>query len=132
MGIVNGVQKMQANRDLLLPTPLFVLGKTNVGDKVKLRWYPKEHFVGITPRNEMYAYSGVRWLAGFVVAPDGATNLNIHINILICMFMVYRDVIFTEMHVRTKEMPTNDKEGRLNGVFYLWSKICLYRKRRKR
>lgn len=59
-------------------------------------------------------------------------TMNIHINILICMFMVHRDVIFTEMHVRTKEMPTNDKEGRLNGVFYLWPKICLYRKRRKR
>lgn len=75
VGIVNGVQKMRANRDLLLPTALFVLGETNGGDKIKFRWYPKEHFVGITPRNEMYAYSGARWLAGFVVAPDGATDL---------------------------------------------------------
>lgn len=75
VALVNGIQKMQLNRELLLPTALFVLAETNAGDKVKLRWYPKDHFVGITPRNEMYAYFGARWLIGFVVAPDGATDL---------------------------------------------------------
>lgn len=75
VGIVEGKQKMGAYIDSFLPPALFVLGENDAGDKVKLRWYAREDNVGISPRNELYAYSGARWLTGFVVAPDGAVDL---------------------------------------------------------
>lgn len=58
-----------------LYSPLFVLGHTPEGEKIKLRWYPKPERVGIYPRSNRYAYEGAEWLVGYIEAQDGAADL---------------------------------------------------------
>lgn len=54
---------------------LFICGKDSSGNLTKLRWYPKEDYIGISPRSEVYSYKGAQWLIGFLQSPDGATDL---------------------------------------------------------
>ena len=58
-----------------LYSPLFALGHTPEGEKIKLRWYPKPERVGIYPRSNRYAYEGAEWLVGYIEAQDGAVDL---------------------------------------------------------
>lgn len=55
--------------------PLFVLGHTPEGERIKLRWYPKPERVWIYPRSDRYAYEGAEWLVGYIEAQDGAVDL---------------------------------------------------------
>lgn len=54
---------------------LFVLGHAQDGTLIKLRWYPKKGFVGISPRSSIHAYRGSIWSVGYTVAKDGALDL---------------------------------------------------------
>ena len=54
---------------------LFVLGRNASGDKVKLRWYDKDSYVGATFKWSAHAYKGAFWLVGYTLAQDGAVDL---------------------------------------------------------
>ncbi|MBR6729007.1 MAG: hypothetical protein IKL80_02505 [Clostridia bacterium] len=54
---------------------LFALGRNAVGDKIKLRWYDRDSYVGTRFKWSSRAYKGSPWLVGYTVAPDGATDL---------------------------------------------------------
>lgn len=55
--------------------PLFILGHTPDGEKIRVRWYPKAEQVGLSPRSKRYTYEGAQWLIGYVQAKDGAMDL---------------------------------------------------------
>lgn len=58
---------------------LFVLGRNDDDQLIKLRWYEKKDFVGISPRSSRYARKGTKWLVGCVAAKDGAMDLLLNI-----------------------------------------------------
>lgn len=53
---------------------IFVFGQT-ADDKIKLRWYPKKDYIGITPTDEEYAHLNSRWIMAYKIANDGAADL---------------------------------------------------------
>jgi len=55
--------------------PLFVLGRNIHGDKIKLRWYDRDSYVGSTFKRSAYAHKGAFWLVGYAAAGDGAVDL---------------------------------------------------------
>lgn len=55
--------------------PMFICGVDETGNLVKLRWYPKEEYLGLTPRAERYVYGGAPWLVGCLQATDGAMDI---------------------------------------------------------
>lgn len=57
-------------------SPLFVLGRTADGSRLKLRWYPKKEFVGISPTSRSpFYHKGSFWSVGYALANDGAYDL---------------------------------------------------------
>lgn len=54
---------------------LFVLGITENGSHIRLRYYPKDEFLGYPLYGCPYAYKGARWFVGFRQSKDGAMNL---------------------------------------------------------
>lgn len=59
--------------------PVFVLGHTKNQERIKLRWYPKKEFIGISPKNRFFAEKNSEWLMGYLSAGDGAVDLAVAI-----------------------------------------------------
>ena len=55
--------------------PVFVFGRTEAGDKIKLRHYPKREYVGQYPSRLRNVGNGAKMLVAYVTAKDGATDL---------------------------------------------------------
>ena len=54
---------------------LFVLGRTASGERIKLRWYDRDSYVGSTFKRSAHAYKDTLWLVGYTTANDGAVDL---------------------------------------------------------
>ena len=54
---------------------LFVMGEDGEGNGVKLRYYPREEFIGVPIDNSAFAYESSRWYVGYKAAPDGAMDI---------------------------------------------------------
>jgi len=55
--------------------PLFICGEDSSGNLIKLRWYPKAEYIGISPHSKVHSYEGSQWLVGYLQAVDGATDM---------------------------------------------------------
>jgi len=55
--------------------PIFICGETADGKRIKVRWYPKAEYIGISPTSRAFAYEGSKWLMGYVPTRRGATDL---------------------------------------------------------
>lgn len=56
-------------------SPLFVLGETPDGEKIKLRYYSKPEYLGIYPLSPQYAFFHSEWLVGYALDESGAADL---------------------------------------------------------
>ena len=55
---------------------LFVLGHTADGSLIKLRWYPKKEFIGISPAiKSPFYHKSSYWSVGYFLANDGAYDI---------------------------------------------------------
>lgn len=55
---------------------LFVLGHTADDSLIKLRWYPKKEFIGISPAiKSPFYHKGSCWSVGYFLANDGAYDI---------------------------------------------------------
>jgi len=54
---------------------LFVIGTDGNENHIKLRYYPKDTFVGVSPLNKDHAYVGSSWIMGYKRANDGAMDI---------------------------------------------------------
>lgn len=57
------------------PAPLFVLGQTEQGQHIKLRYYTDTGLIGYPLRDNPYAYKDAAWYVGYRRAKDGAMDL---------------------------------------------------------
>jgi len=53
----------------------FIMGTSNIGERIKLRYYPKSDYVGISMKDSTYAEVGSKWFVLFMNAPDDAMDL---------------------------------------------------------
>jgi hypothetical protein len=54
---------------------LFIVGQCENGTYIRLRYYPKDDFLGYPLKESPYAFEGSRWYVGYKRAADGAMNL---------------------------------------------------------
>ena len=83
---------------------LFILGHNENNQLIKLRWYEKKDFVGISPRSSKHALKGAKWLVGCVAAKDGAMDLLMSIP-LECIYSHTIDTI--DLSVATSSPPNS-------------------------
>lgn len=53
----------------------FLVGTTDTGEEIKLRYYPGSGYLGIAPTNEQYGLRGSRWLVAWRRAEDNVMQL---------------------------------------------------------
>ena len=53
----------------------FIMGTSNTGERIKLRYYPKSDYIGISMKDSTYAEVGSKWYVLFMNAPDDAVDL---------------------------------------------------------
>lgn len=54
----------------------FLVGETDHGEHIKLRYYPSKHFVGIFPANDQFGLRGSCWLVGWERKEENVMQLN--------------------------------------------------------
>ena len=57
------------------PPVCFILGLSETGQRIKLRYYDKYYYVGPRLINKRFAFHDMCWLVGFQRAPDGAMDV---------------------------------------------------------
>lgn len=83
--------------------PVFVLGYTKNQERIKLRWYPKKEFIGISPKNRFFAEKNSEWLMGYLSAGDGAMDLAVAIPLEII------DAYGGKRHIANRNIPSLDE-----------------------
>lgn len=69
--------------------PLFVLGHTENEMYLKLRWYPRDDFVGVSPKAKRYATKGSRWVVGYMISHDGAMDVFVALPLVALSIQTY-------------------------------------------
>ena len=54
----------------------FLVGETDHGESIKLRYYPSKHFVGMFPANAKFGLRGSCWLVGWEQKEENVMQLN--------------------------------------------------------
>lgn len=54
----------------------FLVGETDPGENIMLRYYPSKHFVGMFPSNDLFGLRGSCWLVGWERKEENVMQLN--------------------------------------------------------
>lgn len=60
----------------ITPQAQFLVGETDYGENIKLRYYPSKHFTGMFPGNERFGLRGSCWLVGWEQKEENVMQLN--------------------------------------------------------